>query len=503
MVRPDGDHYQVIVVGAGTAGLPCAIAAAEAGARVLLIDKHHRLGGTLHYSTGHLSAAGTSLQRERGIDDTVEQHLADLAAISHGRARGDLVRQAVADAPRTVEWLLERDFDVDPQTPRILYGHEPYSVARTYYGRSGGLSVLSVLEEELRPWRESGAVDVWLDSPVVGLATGARGVEVTVDRRGRGTTVSAPHVVLATGGFASDPDLLAELDEAPDGVSAASPTSTGDGLLLARELGAAVAGTGRQLPGFGCLQHPTTPGRIDRSVERVALVVQERPPAEIYVDAGGDRFVAEDEPSIDRKERALAALPSWRFWCVFDAAALERPGARLVPGWGVDDFARYADSRPDLVSADSVRELAVRAGVDPDGLESTVAAFNAFARGERTDPLGRRDAPEPIARAPYYALRLHGQVSVSFAGVDVDAGLAVRREDGSRIDGLYAVGEVIGCGATGGDAYCGGMMVTPSLTLGRRLGERLARSALGSPSEGHRAAVARIHHQSHEREGGR
>jgi glycine/D-amino acid oxidase-like deaminating enzyme len=467
----------VIVVGAGTAGLPCAIAAAEAGARVLLVDKGQRLGGTLHFSTGHLSAAGTSLQRELGIDDTIDQHLADLARISHGRAREDLVRQAVVGAPETLEWLLERGFDVDPETPRILYGHEPYSVARTYYGRSGGLSVLSILEQELRPWQESGAVDVWLDTAVVGLDVRLDGIEVTVHAPGRGGSVSAPYVVLATGGFAAAPDLLAQFDGAPHAVSAASPASTGDGLLLAQELGAAVAGTGRQLPGFGCLQHPNGPGRIDHSVERVALIFQERAPAEIYVDAGGRRFVAEDEPSIDRKERALAALPDWRFWCVFDYGALQGPGPRLIPGWSADDFARYAGNRPDLVSANSVRELAIRAGINPGGLVSTVAKFNRFARDGDVDPLGRRDVPGPIERAPYYALRLHGQVSVSFAGVDVDADLGVRREDGSRIDGLYAVGEIIGCAATGGDAYCGGMMVTPSLTLGRQLGQRLAQAA--------------------------
>ncbi len=477
MTRPGDDPYDLVVVGAGTAGIPCALGAAEAGARVLLLEKSRRVGGTLHYSTGHLSAAGTAIQRERGIADTVEQHLADLARISHGLSRSDLVDQAANGAPATLDWLLSHGFDLDPATPLILHGHEPYSVPRTYFGRSGGLSVLKVLEDELRRWRDRGAIDLWLEAAVVGLAPEAGTLRVSVSGRDGDREISAGHVVLATGGFASEPELLREWDGVAHAVSAASPTSTGDGLLLGRQLGAAVAGAGRQLPGFGCLESPGSPGRIDRTVERVMLVTQDRAPAEILIDRDGRRFVAEDEPSIDCKERALRALPDWRFWAVFDEAALEGDGPRLIPGWSPEDFHHYALSRPDLVTADDLGQLAGLAGIDPDALVATVEAFNAFARGDAADPLGRKDAPRPIAEPPYYALRLNGQVSVSFAGLDVDTDLVVRRADGTRIEGLYAVGEAIGCAAMGGDAYCGGMMVTPSLTLGRALGGRIARGA--------------------------
>ncbi|WP_326640676.1 FAD-dependent oxidoreductase [Streptosporangium sp. NBC_01755] len=472
----DGGH-SLIVIGAGTAGLPCAIGAAAAGAKVLVIEKSHRIGGTLHYSTGHLSAAGTSLQRKRGITDTVEDHLADLDRISHCLSRADLVRQAVTAAPDAVEWLLDRGFDVDPETPRILYGHEPYSIPRTYYGRSGGLSILEVLHGELEKWQRRGSIEVWLATAVVGLRATASCIEIETEGRHGSRLLTATEVVLATGGFASSPELLAEFDGAPAAVSAASPTSTGDGLLLAQELGAAVASTGRQLPGFGCLEHPGTSGRIDRTVERVALIAQEREPAEIYVTEQGRRFIAEDDPSIDRKERALAALPGWQFWAVFDAAALELPGPRLVPGWSVADFTRHANTRPDLVMADSIPGLAEAAGLPTGRLNTTIEDFDRFAGGAADDPLGRLRGRHPIGRAPYFALRLRGQVSVSFAGIDVDSQLRVRRTDGSIIPGLSAVGEAIGCGATGGDAYCGGMMVTPALSLGRALGERLANRA--------------------------
>ena len=102
----DGALVDVLIVGAGTAGLPCAIAAVDAGARVRIIEKSDRIGGTLHLSGGHFSAAGTNRQRAYGIaDDTVDAHFADVVRISEHTAREDIARKAVDLAPEMVDWL--------------------------------------------------------------------------------------------------------------------------------------------------------------------------------------------------------------------------------------------------------------------------------------------------------------------------------------------------------------------------------------------------------------
>jgi fumarate reductase flavoprotein subunit len=88
-------RWDVVVVGAGTAGMPAAIAAAENGARVLVLDKEPRVGGMLHISGGQFSGAGTRRQRERGIVDDVQQHLEDVERLSHGKANSALVRESV------------------------------------------------------------------------------------------------------------------------------------------------------------------------------------------------------------------------------------------------------------------------------------------------------------------------------------------------------------------------------------------------------------------------
>src|SRR5687768_18590947 len=100
--------YDVVVVGAGTAGVPCACEAASVGARVLLLEAADSVGGALHVSGGHLSAGGTARQRERGIDDDVARHLEDVlrvAGLSSPPPRLELTRRACEGAPDALGWL--------------------------------------------------------------------------------------------------------------------------------------------------------------------------------------------------------------------------------------------------------------------------------------------------------------------------------------------------------------------------------------------------------------
>ena len=469
-------EYDAVVVGAGPAGLTCAVRAARGGARVLLIEKDRRIGGTLHLSGGHLSAGGTSLQRAQGIDDDPDLHLADIDRISNGTHRSDLVRIAVDEAPGIIEWLVEAGMPMDPATPRIVYGHEPYEIARTVYGVEGGLSILQVLEAELDEATAAHDLTVWTNAPVTGLITDDDGrvTGVEVYRDGSEVEVHAPAVVIATGGYAADPELFEER-HGVELVTVAARTSTGDGIHLGRSVGAALQGEGTYLPTFGGMPDPQSPQRANWA-ERL-LLTTERPPREIYVDRSGRRWIAEDEPSIDAKERALTELPDQVFWTIFDDDAIAEAGGDnppIVLGWGPDDLRGHANVRPGIHSADTLEELAALAGIDADGLVAAVASYNeAVAAG--VDPeFGRQHLPAPIAVPPFYALHNQGIAVVTFDGLDIDDTFAVRDEDGNRIEGLFAVGEVIGAGATCGNSFCSGMLLTPALVFGKLLGERLS-----------------------------
>ena len=467
--------FDVVVVGAGTAGIPCAVHAAQAGARVLLVEKDVRIGGTLHVTGGHLAAAGTRRQAERGIDDTVEAHLADIRRISQGTARDDLITLVAENAPDTIEWLAERGFAFAPETPRIVYGHEPYTTARTYYGKDEGISILEVLEPELEQAQAEHDLTLWTNAAVIELLTDDGGAVhgVTVYRDGADVKVRATAVVLTTGGYAAGPELFEEL-EGSSLVSAAARTSTGDGIYLGREVGAGIQGKGTHLPTFGGLPDPQTPGRANWS-DRQRLT-SERPPREIYVDRNGSRWVREDEESIDEKERALTKIPGQTFWTIFDDAALSLstdPMNQMVVGKEPDDVRAMMNRRPGLHSAQSLLELARLAGIDEAGLVATVETYNRAVDAGKDPEFGRTYLPAPIAEPPFYAVRNHAIALVTFQGLDIDATFAVL--DGARkpIAGLYAAGEVIGAGATCGNSFCSGMLLTPALTFGRLLGARL------------------------------
>lgn len=468
-----GSLFDVLIVGAGTAGLPCAIAAVDAGARVLLVDKADRIGGTLHLTGGHFSAAGTNRQRAHGIaDDSIERHYADVQRISEGTAREDIARRAVELAPEMVDWLETSGFAFDPVTPRIVYGHEPYDTARTYYGVKEGRSLLELfalmIESRVSDGRLTIALSTAIDDLIVddGVCSGA------VLRRADGTesVIRARSVILATGGYGASPRLFAELDGAPL-VSAAATTSTGDGLEIARRHGAHVAGMGTYLPTFGGMPSPDDPERV-QWVDRPLLVATERTPWEIYVGPDGRRFVAEDEPSVDLKERALTKVPTMTFYTVFDDRAVEE-SPNIVVGWSADDMRSRAGVRPGVFVAETVEELALKAGLPPDALRESVALYNTAVESGHDSELGRRAFPAKIERPPFYAMRNHGITLITFAGVDVDEQLRIRRSDGSVIKNLYGLGELLGSAAYMGNSFCSGMLVGPCVSFGRDLGRRL------------------------------
>lgn len=469
-------EYDVVVVGAGTAGLPCAIHAAQNGARVLLVDKDAKIGGTLHVTGGHMAAAGTRRQAEQGIEDSPELHLADIQRITRGTAREDLVRIVAEHAKDTIEWLQDRDFPFAPETPRIVYGHEPYEIARTYYGKDEGISLLEVFRAELDRTMAEHDLTLWTSTPVTEIVQGADGTVtgVNVLRGSSEVEITAGAVVLATGGYGADAELFQELEGAPL-VSAAARTSTGDGLHLGMGVGAGLQGEGTYLPTFGGLPDPQSPGRANWN-DRQRLT-SERPPREIYVDVHGKRWVREDEESIDEKERALAQITDQTFWTIFDDAALSLSTGTLnemIVGKDPDAVRAVANTRPGVHSAATLEELAEKAGIEVEGLVGSVEAYNGYVAAGTDPEFGRTHLPAPIAEPPFYAVRNHAITLVTFQGLDIDDSFRVRDEAGRHIEGLYAVGEVIGAGATCGNSFCSGMLTTPALTFGRLLGERLA-----------------------------
>lgn len=469
------EDWDLIVIGAGTAGIPAATFAAARGARVLLLERDARTGGTLWYSGGQMSAAGTRRQKALGITDTPEQHFNDIMRISRGTANADIVRRAVAEAGATVDWLDDHGFDFADRYPMDATGHEPYSQRRIWGGKDGGRSLMQTLEKagaavSSKPTLKTEFEVTELMLGAQGEVTGVRGR----DSGGKPQEFRSRHVVMASGGYMSNPKRFAELTGVPLYRTGWSSTNDGIGITLALQAGGYVRGKENYLCDFG-----SVPSDLEQPSIPFASFVhypQRRAPWEIWVNRNGERFVREDEPSIDNRERALLAQPDHRLWIVFDQRMLDNAPALLSSGgsgpWSRDNLRAAFGQYPSFAKGNTIDELAKAAGIDAPGLRSSIAGYNAAA-ASGSDRLGRKVFHGPIAQGPFYAIRSQGSSLISAAGVAADGELRVTRPSGEPIKGLYAVGELLGFGSLMGKAYCSGMMVTPALSLGRYLGRTL------------------------------
>lgn len=469
------ETWDVIVIGGGTAGMPVAIFAAERGARVLVIDKAPVLGGTLDRSTGQIAAAGSVFQKAKNIKDSPDAHYADIIRINGNTSDPVLVRKLVDNAADTINWLAKNGFEAMGNHPVLGAGHENFTTPRYLWGKDGGRTILHAMEPLLQKAVAAGRVTVFTSTGAVDLMQDRDGAVIGVvaeDDKGKRTDFRGRSVVLSAGGCAANPTMYHELHGAPMWCEVAYPFSQGEGLMLGLGAGGRLRGGELYAGLFGAiLQDKTVPSPQET---RFKSAPGPRPQYEIFVNSRGERFVQEDHPNVDHREKAVCSQPGQRFWAVFDESIMSAAPS-VYPRFAKDQKLMEAfNSHPMFIKARSLRELGVRAGIDPAGLESSVRAYNAARDSGAPDAFGRQERPMSIANGPFYAIRSQSWTVITFAGLAVDGQLRVtRKKDGQPIPNLYAAGEIIGAGATSGGAYVNGMMVTPALTFGRLLGSQI------------------------------
>jgi fumarate reductase flavoprotein subunit len=463
--------WDILVVGAGSAGLPLAIRAAERGARVLQLEADYRIGGTLHWSSGQISAAGTRLQREQGIDDSPDEHFRDAQRIAGGSIDPVVLRLCVDNAADTIDWLMDLGFAPAPGTPVAGEAHEAYATRRYLWGTKQGISILETLRPVHAKWVESGRIDLRLQHRMRALLTDARGAVtgVMADTPNGPVEFRARHVVLASGGYAANPQLWQKLTPKVPLCSYVNPYSRGDGLVAAGKLGAAIDGSDKFLCTFaGFLENSRDP----RSGNFLALSPGSRKVWEIFVDAKGRRFMQEDHPSIDYRERSLLKRPGTAMHIILDEGILQNASPITLESASV--YRQRFGRHPAFLKAKTLAELARKLEIPVATLRKTVADYNAAADRGEDRAFGKQFLVRKIERAPFYAIKAQGITVLSPAGLKVDRQLRVLDRHGKPVRNLYAAGEVLGFGRTSGNAFVGGLSLTPALTFGRLLGERLS-----------------------------
>lgn len=461
--------WDIIVVGAGTAGMPLCIEAAARGARVLALEHAPEVGGTLHVAAGQISAAGTSLQRQKGIDDDPQRHVDDVLRISNGTADEAMVRLVAENAPDTFEWLCDLGFTPLPEHP-VLFGQNPYSVPRTYWGAENGRTILKAIRPPFDAAVARGAIEVKVNTEVTDLMTDTAGAVIGVRARQGNDQVEffAANIVLTSGGYGASKERFPKFTDGYPAFGWARKWSQGGATEAALSAGAVMQNQDFFLPKWAGVENPTDPTRTERYTETNP---DRRPPWEIYVDGTGRRFMAEDLPEAETREEKLMGIPDLTFWVIYDEGVREA-APPLFDKLTDAELDQVFGHHPSYCRASSVADLAVQTGLDATALEASVAQYNAAVRAG-SDPMGRQHLPCPIETPPFYAVRHHGVGAVTIPGLAVDESLRVTRPDGTPIPNLYAAGEILGLGLHSGRAFVGGMGIMPALTYGRLLGRRL------------------------------
>ena len=472
--RPQNDA-DIIVVGAGIAGLAAALDAGRAGADVLVLDANS-VGGGHAVKAGGFALVGTELQTKRGHTDTPAIAFADLMAWGED-ADPEWVRQYVELSDRDIhDWLTGMGVKFN-----ILIGTPESQVPRFHF--AGGRAVKAVVPMMQNALRMPNIKFLW-NTRATGLLLDNQRVAGVVSenlRSGASTEFRAAAVILATGGFQSEMAMVRDNwrnDRPYPGrlLIGSGQFASGDGYRLAEQAGAAFVRMDHQVTFINGLPDPRT---TDGSR---ALVTQN--PAAIWVNADGRRFVNEAASSKD-VEAAVFEQDSATHWLVFDERGKKSFGIRDAPWLNPGTVNEEILLNPALTkSANSIEKLAIAAGLPVQALITTVTRFNAqiesgedrdFQRfGSGTDS----KIPAPIGQAPFYAIQLFPTTRKSMGGPAIDLNGHALDTEGQSIPGLYAAGELTGVAGINGSHGGSGTFLGPSLLTGRIAG-RTAAADLG------------------------
>ena len=418
----------LIVIGGGAAGLSAALTAAESGFDVLLLEKEGDIGGSSLMSGGSLCFAGTDIQAENGVSDSAQTLYEDLRRVGGNENEPDIVRAYTSNQLEVYGWLRGHGVPFAP-TVRVSPGN---SVRRTHTANPATFIPL-LLEKALATNR----LKIVYGARTERLITDSQSKRVTGAEIGGSDPFFAYArygVILASGGFTRAPDLIRRF--APNFSKArfsGGSGNTGDGLLMAWKLGADILDVAYIQGNYGT--HPDAKGNaVVHPVFKGAIAVNKR----------GNRYVDE---SISYKEHSDACMAQSGHvtYQVMDQSIFEK-GDDTLPSFSFKSRLAIGE----MLSADSLADLARQIGVPPANLEDTVERYNNGVQAGEDRDFGRTEAGGgggplvKIERGPFYAYPSTVVVLGTYCGIRVDGALRVVDVLGEDIPGLYAAGEIVG-----------------------------------------------------------
>ena len=445
--------WDLVVVGAGAAGMLGALRAEAGGARVALLERDAAASSNLALSGGLFSAAGSRWQRAAGLEDSPARFAADIQGKAGGGVAPLLLRSVTQGAREAAHFLADvAGLPIHLSRTAHFPGHSAPRLHAT--PAESGTELCALLRQAVRRRRRV----TWMDGTDAAGLLVEHGQVVGVEASSGGTRrrLTASWVLLANGGFGGGAELRARhMPEAAAALHIGSAASDGRGIGWMQQLGAAL----HCMDSYQGQPHLCREGQ---GAERLGAAL----PAlgAVMVNATGRRFAAEDMGPSELTAHVLAqpggAVEIWDM-AAQEAALRQGPFRAAVEAglvWGGGDAAA----------------LAARFGLPLSDLARTLADAANFARGKGTDPLGRIRWGAPLA-APLFAAAITGGLAHTQGGALVDAGARVLRPDGSIIPGLLAAGGTA-CGVSGHGAagYVPGNGLAQSFALGLAAGATAA-----------------------------
>jgi fumarate reductase flavoprotein subunit len=437
----------VVVIGAGGAGLSAALTAAQGGAKVIVFEKDRMVGGTGNFAEG-IFGIETEMQKRKWINLTKDQVFNEELDDTHWNTNAPLIRRFHNESSSTIEWLLAQGVKFEGPTPNF-YGNN----ATWHLIEGKGAALIKALHTKIK---ENQNVTILMETPgkslivkdgrVVGVkGQDKSGNEVVAEARGG--------VIIATGGFANNPDMIKKYAGVDNIINVAPLKKTGDGINMAMSLGADVEGM--EILQFVALMDALPGKRPSLPIGCVGIE-----PRNIWVNKFGKRF-ANESKAIDFPFAANAIKRQKVAWGIFDEKQKQRVMTKgLDAGLGVlmpqgkkfpeiDKMLdkEIADGNPFVVKASSLEELAAKTKLPLDALSKTITDYNngvvvhkdhAFAKEER-------DLATIDTNGPLYAVKIKEVLLTTVGGVKVDEYLRpLNRDDNVVVSGLYITGNDVG-----------------------------------------------------------
>lgn len=442
---PNDKSYDIVVVGSGGAGLASAIRAHDLGASVVVVEKMPVIGGNTNKASAGMNAAETKFQKLKGIVDSKDLFYKETLAGGKNKNNPELLRYFVENAPDAIDWLDENGIELSGITTT-----GGMSIDRTHRPASGaavGGFLISGLVKNLN----KRGIEVMLDTNVTEIVTENHkvvGVKV-VEEDGTNYIIKAKAVVIATGGFSANREMVEKYRPDLKGfVTTNHKGATGSGIMILEKLGAGTVDMGEiQI-------HPTVE-------QTTSYLISEsiRGGGAILVSQEGKRFVNELDTR-DKVSADIIKLPEHYSYILFDQQV--RDENKAVEEYVSNDL---------VVQADSIAELANKLSIDAHNLSKTIERYNQFVMNKQDEDFGRTTGMRhPINTAPFYAIKIAPGVHHTMGGVTINTETQVLDNDKHVIKGVFAAGEVVG-GVHGANRI-GGNAVADIIIFGMQAGKK-------------------------------